>query len=196
MGIIKKVTIAALMLCFLQSTAFAVSTYTISIDSSLSNIQFSPFLSIGNPLPETFQISGRFDMTIDESATENNLWFGNVDLMLAPDKHGPFNFPLFRLNYEALNFQGSEDLCLDFSGPGSCLSQGNFGFASGFFDGTSLELNGSAPIDFSESYTYKIFGSVVKATPVPEPSTILLLMGAMAAFVMLHLRGKSRKSNT
>ena len=169
--------IVAIFIIFLQSTARAQSIYTLDIDADSSEISYSPTILWGDPVfPETFQISGKFSLIIDNTSYyQPVIRFEPIDITTSSLTHGPFDFPTYPLSYDGSNFSDNGNPCNYFNLPGTCYSMGNFGFAVGSFDGITLEMTGEAPISYYDSYSYKIHASVVESSPTPEPATMLLL---------------------
>ena len=198
MNIIKKLTVAALVLIFSSSSALALSIYTLDIQTELSEITYSPFFPIGggSAPPEVFEISGRFSLIVDtDSYYQTVLRFEPINISTPTLSQGPFNFPTFPLGYDGLLFSDNGDPCNYFDLPGSCASMGNFGYAVGSFDGFSLKMSGEAPIDYFESYSYSIQASVVESSSVPEPSTFMLLGSSVLALGVIRFRKSYNEKN-
>jgi len=184
-----KVNTIIVGFCLVSAVSVSHANTTLQIDPSSSYFFVAPWYFIGNDnSTEKYPISGTFNLKFDTwYDIVDRIRFEPVNISTPILPRGPFTFPEYPVEFDGINFSGNGDPCNFYSGQGTCYSMGNFGFYSGSFDGENLDMTGAAPIDFDESYFFSIKAEVA-ATPVPEPTTILLL-----GFGLVGMAGYGRK---
>lgn len=164
--------------------SIAYGSTTVAIDQPTSSFFVAPWYFQGSSDSlEKYPISGTFNLILDNNFPGvDRVRFEPINIFTPILPRGPFTFPEYAVEFDDINFSGNGDPCNFWSGPGTCYSMGNFGYYSGTFDGEYLNMIGSAPIDFYDSYHFSI-NAAVTITPVPEPATILLLASGLIGLV-------------
>ena len=93
-------------------------------------------------------------MVVDDSLGYANLRFVDVDVSTSILPHGSFDFPNYFARYVGPEVFGNENFCTWPMASGFCLSEGNFGWFEGTFDGSALNMSGSDPINFFSSHQH------------------------------------------
>lgn len=176
----------------------------LQIDASQSYIRYEsslvicdPFLNCTSSPAQTFQISGDLQVGVRKTWLPVNTFppvpgieLNLIDFTpLSLDLNGAdtlgFLFPTYSGILNGDTFSGNENPCtFDLLGGFSCMSIGYFGQFEGSYDGETLSLEGTDPLNSPfDTFTYHIV-----ARAVPEPGTLSLLALAGAGGLLLRRR--------
>lgn len=214
----RTATACVLATLALGAAATSAHALTLTIDPSQSSVTYTPGgfsfggpdgFSFGGPdgdgsltfpTPQTFALSGRFDLrqeTVPITLSFDPLTVENREQIrfeaIAVDSGGAaaagFVFPTYFAVLTGQTFAASEDPCTWFPSTGSCTSMGSFGSYAGSFDGTTLSMTGTDYTGdfFPSSFNFTV---VAQVATVPEPGTLACLaIGALALGVARRRRG-------
>lgn len=196
-------------------TGFGIDTTVrhFVIDGTVSSITHHPGLSFGDntPMPQTYAVSGEFDASFsrywwsyyldgDVAGTQgtfiyetNWLTFSNPHLIWADD-WGGFVFPNYFIQVNGANFVGSDGACNSPYGPDTYCSgstNGRIASLTGTLENRRLSLQGAVPRDGFEYFSYDI-----RATAIPEPGILSLVLGGLAGLLFTKRRRQLRSRAT
>ncbi len=192
-----------------------IQAASLRIDPTVSQVTYTPpmqFCTIGPQgevlcppaaLPETFSLAGNVDVGVTHEHWEFDFGYPTVDRDLIQLQTSGLisgalskGFSLFSVfsTYGLLSgnaFEVSDEPCFLFVGPGSCTGGviGRRSESTGTWDGTTLLWSGSlSNWDGGEEFVFSL-----RATTVPEPGTIFLLLLTLV-MMALTLKGKRNPS--
>jgi len=169
---INKTFLLICLLMFILPNSTMAEIYT--IDPSLSYIQPIPLWAYsGDELNERIALSGSLNFRLTDNLNGSPvLGIINIDTggILPKDlPMGPFQFP----NGIEIEINGASFFELNPCYFGGWCAVTPFGeFIQGTMSGVNLELKGLYPIDNFYHYDFNIEASI---TPIPEPTTTLLI---------------------
>lgn len=186
---VAGIFLVVLLLGLFTTPSIANTIKLFNIDEETSSINFEPLFALfvigggSEPIVE-YPISGTFKLIIEEPSVRVELEPLNISTPIL------FNFPDYSAYFsDDTHFGGGGDPCQNWTLSGTCSSMGNFGYYSGIIDGEHILLTGSAPINLYSSYRFTI-NATTNNTPVPEPSTILMLGIGLSGFFLLRKKLK------
>ena len=176
--LIKEISLFMVFLIAVLPITATAAIYT--IDPAQSFVYYAPWYMIppcnADFFPtftgacETHALSGtfRFGSTDYEGPNLPGIYLSAIDIQPSSLPPGPLTFnSTYYGGFGESHFYGTENPCSSWFGPGTCYSQGNFGYVEGTLNDGNLYMEGALGIDSLSSYFFTIRATMT----VPDATT-------------------------